>query len=766
MLALENEETCDVMNEQPINPAAFHLIGRTAGSGLDDIGELDLHPALYAGFMNLHTLRHDFPVVLGNYNKAKDFVRSLSDIVNDVLAEHAPPGVDGAYMRCQVLNLEHEIRMIAAGGAGISLTKAWGIAVRRLRSRAGDEAIEALDQCLEQVQEAFWFDGQVIDCNAATPMALVRQAWAMDQRAKAHVSRKRVDELILRLEHILGAEIKKSETTLLPENLKGSVGSSFENAFDFDAMSRILTPASPRDQLPADRRQRIHDILLVLRSQRFFRTAKWSDRKGRRVAPHSFLYHTAASALRVIRDRMPEMVALTKAVSMAELEIANRYEPPKHDAFFAAFDETSLLPEDIAFFPTYLVGLDEGHYDPAENARILELLSSGMPVKVLAQIDDILDGLTGDDGHLPLGGMSWQLANMAVGLNDAFVLQTSCANLYKLHDKVWDGLTCPGPALFSVFSGGNARNTGLSPYLVSAAATESRAFPTFSYDPSMGPDWASRFSIRGNPQVEQDWPTHAFCYEDAALQRLSEDIVFTFIEFAVGDKRLSKYFARIPRDEWTDAMIPAGQYLKAASGNGSEAVPYVLMVDKNHMLHRLVVDDRLIRAARRCRDRWHSLQEMGGVHNSHALRLLERERERWQADRDRAPETRPEPESGTRPGPEPDKAADAEKPPAVAPAPPDEPKDIPEDDPEAAPDDPFIETPRCTTCNECTDISAQIFAYNDNKQAYIVDPAAGTYRQMVEAAENCQVSIIHPGKPQNPSEPNLEELIERAAAFN
>jgi hypothetical protein len=58
-----------------------------------------------------------------------------------------------------------------------------------------------------------------------------------------------------------------------------------------------------------------------------------------------------------------------------------------------------------------------------------------------------------------------------------------------------------------------------------------------------------------------------------------------------------------------------------------------------------------------------------------------------------------------------------------------------------------------------------MFAYNENKQAYIKDITAGTFRQLVEAAEACQVAIIHPGKPLNPAEPGLAELIERAAPY-
>ena len=59
-----------------------------------------------------------------------------------------------------------------------------------------------------------------------------------------------------------------------------------------------------------------------------------------------------------------------------------------------------------------------------------------------------------------------------------------------------------------------------------------------------------------------------------------------------------------------------------------------------------------------------------------------------------------------------------------------------------------------------------MFAYDENKQAYIADPAAGTFRELVEAAEECQVCIIHPGKPRNPDEPGLAGLIKRAELFN
>jgi ferredoxin len=140
------------------------------------------------------------------------------------------------------------------------------------------------------------------------------------------------------------------------------------------------------------------------------------------------------------------------------------------------------------------------------------------------------------------------------------------------------------------------------------------------------------------------------------------------------------------------------------------------------------------------------------VHNSHAERAVAAERAARQAELAAAPAA-PSPTAAPAPAPV---AAATSPAPAGPPA------------AEAAardPDQPWIETARCSTCNECQNINNLLFAYNDNQQAYIKDLSAGTYRQMVEAAEACQVAVIHPGKPWNPKEPGLEELIERARPF-
>ena len=81
-------------------------------------------------------------------------------------------------------------------------------------------------------------------------------------------------------------------------------------------------------------------------------------------------------------------------------------------------------------------------------------------------------------------------------------------------------------------------------------------------------------------------------------------------------------------------------------------------------------------------------------------------------------------------------------------------------------DEPWLDTAMCTTCDDCMGVNKMMFAYNSDKQAIIKDPKAGSYADLVAAAEICPAKCIHPGKPLDPNEPGLEELIARAAPFN
>jgi ferredoxin len=237
---------------------------------------------------------------------------------------------------------------------------------------------------------------------------------------------------------------------------------------------------------------------------------------------------------------------------------------------------------------------------------------------------------------------------------------------------------------------------------------------------------------------------------------LTEEMPFTVADFVLCDRRYAAHFARVPRDRWNDQMIPADEWLaREDKDSDDDRLPYVLAVDGNDALQRVIVDARLMQLAARCRTFWHRLQEQGGIHNSHAEILLAREKAKWEEARARELDTLKASGRGdTRRGRRRSRRRCALRV-----------RRARLRCPRAQSDEAWIETTRCPSCNECQNINDRMFTYNENKQAYIVDVKLGTYRQLVEAAEACQVAIIHPGKPWNPDEPDLEALVARAAAF-
>ncbi|MDP6023855.1 MAG: hypothetical protein QGG19_21610 [Alphaproteobacteria bacterium] len=754
---------------------AFHLTGDRSGGHLTDVAELDMRPALFAGYGDLTGLRYDYPLVLADNSDGEGAVRTLSSIVDDVLNGIAPQGIEGEFARKQLLSLEHGIRSAVAGGAQGTLAKLWQQAGDRMLAGADDTVGEDLQNVLAQAEAALVADGEVIDCDGATPGKVLRHLWQTGQRRKNQSLRHRLDKLILGLEGILGADFAKSETGRSAAQLKGALRGSYEAAFDFDALSNILPRTASDASLPEDRRLRLHATLKVLQTQRFVPASELL-RESNAEAPYDFVFQGCAAAKAAFEERLPELVALAKALSVAELEMENRFKPARHVHYFEAFDQTSLRPDDLAQFPSYLVLLPDGDTDGVviERARAAELLSSGLPVKVLVQTDDLLgeDGVT--PGQIAMRGNNLHIANMAVGINSAYVLQTTTAGIFRLRNRIMKGLDYAGPALFSIFSGDAGANGSRAPYLTAAAAAESRGFPAFTFDPGAGPDWASRFSVASNPQAETDWPEHELTYELEHHERVEEKLNFTFVDFVAADGRYAKHLTGVGNGSSDKGLMPVGEYLRRKAEGRRDNVPYVLMIDGDNVLRKIVVGEPVIRAAERCVENWHALQELGGVHNSHAARLLETERQRWDEEKQRElDELRAQAAAAASAAPAPAAAA-ATPAPAAAPAPAAvaaveavagaveaEAPEAPAPDPDVA----WIETPRCTTCNECTELNNQLFAYNDNQQAYILDIDGGSFKDMVEAAETCQVSIIHPGKPRNPKEANLSDLVKRAAPF-
>ena len=723
----------------------FHLTGKRDNAQTESMAGTDRVPALLAPYRDLSDLRYDYPLILIDGAETQAFVDTLSGVINRLLRDIAPQGNAGEQLRQHIFRLEKRMRELAVGKFSVTLSELWKQAEKSLLAECTKAEAEWLGNSIATARFALQVDGQVVDCDERLPARLVEHGWtklAIGRQASA----RRINDLIIRLRNVLKVDDLKNGASRTPQKLKTTLGKRYKEAFDFERMADLLEDSTPHNRLPVARRERIRAALTVLESQKFFATEAMGPQEK---DLHDFTFDNLSAALKAYHERLTEIAAVVRAIAIVDLELDNAYCEEKHSAFFDRFSPQALTPEDLALFPSYLICLHESECNTRDLARLMEIVTCDLPIKVLIHVSDPLGEPSPLDGYPQTGSFVQQLVQTFVA-GEAYVLQSPASHLYRQKEHIQKALEFRGPAIFSVFVPFTDESSCLPAYLVSAAGMESRVFPAFSYNPAAGRGLVDRFDISCNPDLDIDWPRRELQFEDEKLQTITEEVAFTAVDFALIDPKYGGHFALAAKDAWQEDLVPVADYIDSDNADTVEAVPSVAVVTSDNVLQRLVVDEQLIRMARRCRERWHSLQELGGVHNSYANAAEEIAKAGLaQVETESAVVeeiSQPAVEETLQVAPEPESAAD--------------------DDTDDNTDEAFIETPRCTTCDECTNRNDRMFAYDENKQAYIKDIDAGTYLDLVEAAEICQVAIIHPGLPRNPDEPGLDKLIERAEPFN
>jgi pyruvate-ferredoxin/flavodoxin oxidoreductase len=391
----------------------------------------------------------------------------------------------------------------------------------------------------------------------------------------------------------------------------------------------------------------------------------------------------------------------------------------------------------------------------------------------------------------------------------AYVVQTSQALPAHLVGGVLKALGTRRPAVINVYTPCQAEH-GLPDSASAHAAKlalEGRAFPYLVYDPDAGATVSERLSLEGNPALEETWPTYELEYVDDEGVKRSMTVPLTTADWAATEPRFAKHFRRVKPIDWHDGMVPFAEYLELSAAEREGKTPFLWAKEAEERLGRLAVAAEMVALAEERIDLWHELRELAGVRVPETVRAkierpleqrLERElaalkeeyemkiaqlRESYPAEItrklaralvSRRPEltlvggTQLTPAPPIPAAPPPRVGAElASAPGAAQPAPVQ--AEAATEAAEAAEDtealEPWIESELCTTCNECTQINPKIFAYDENKQAYIKDPRGGPYSDIVKAAERCTAKVVHPGTPLDPNEPDLDKWIKRAEPY-
>ncbi|MCW8928579.1 MAG: ferredoxin, partial [Gammaproteobacteria bacterium] len=616
--------------------------------------------------------------------------------------------------------------------------------------------------------------------------------------------RQEIARHIRALKRLLEVDWTKSDEAKQPEKIQGSVGGA-ANFFDSGALSKVMDHSHGSVVMSATRRSRIENALQILQAYqqnetlvRFVHHGDLNDEWLGQIPGFEAITEAdpCAAATRLFDEEAAQLARVFGAARIAELEIAGIYDEAIHDPFFANFDWEAFSREELLLVPAVIALEAANHVADDGMSSFSRLLSSGRPVQIFVRVQAHNNpGATADED--PFQNYRLELGYLGISHRQAVVSQASAARHQHLLQRYIDSLNATRTSLHLINIGlrPTGQDLGLNAWLVAGAALEGRVHPFFHINPSAGDAFADRMDFSGNPQPERDWPLHPFSYVDETGSPIEGELAFTFADYALLIERLRHHFAVVPSSCDSTDLIPVAQFLQLPEEESHKHVPFIWAVSSGAVLHRVVISRALLQA---CRDRlnfWHTLQEMAGVRNKYVDQAIARTREEVEAgaaaemDALKAQyeaelaHARAEAASevmgrltdmlmgmdfsdgGVRPALK--SAAPKSKTPAPEPAQ-EEPvaEAVPEEEEEPLVEEPWIDTPLCTSCNDCLAINPLMFIYDESNQAILGDLNTGTYAQMVEAAEICPSKCIHPGAPWDPSEPNLDELKQRAAKFN
>ncbi len=780
---------------------------RSGQTGRKPVDRTPLFPALLMPYRDMGRIQHDFPVWVdnGSAERGQPSVISLSKLLSKAVDDFASAADDAKILKDNLPRLEVMIR--EAKGRSMSFGDVVDSSIEKLKTHLkikGDAGKSFYDDT-EKLKSRLPQSGRLVTFCHETPFDLLGTSLQVRSRTFIQKLSDEVSLLQQRLEDFLRVERQKSPEANAPKALKDlyGYGGSFIN---FDKFSNVI-PASASVIMPAERIRRIEGILAILiNADHYFKQdsvivmAEENKESLGRLFPSSNVifsekYNLCQGVQNAFDRHMKSMADFISALRIASLEIDNHYDAEIHDDYFARFDWKSFTENEMAICPPVVMITDIDELMGHGLTDFSKMLASHKPIKTLViktetRTGSISKNAEGDDFSL-----MQELGAMVVSHRNTFVFQSTSIHPDRLFDGFLRGLSTCSPALFYVWSPKD--NPEGNPYVFAGAALESRTFPEFSYDQQRGVQWGSRFNIEGNPQADQDWPVYELEIQNKNNQPSTIRIPFTFADFAAQDESFAGHFFDVPSAYWSDDLVLYSDYLKMSTSEAYAKIPFVWMVDFDNVLHKVATTHDVVLFGQERLDFWHFIQEFGGINSYHVERAVEKTRRemiedkqkeigeleeahRLEIEKVRETTAREAMEKlssilldlDTLPARSAEMPVERKIQNKVTPIPASEtivekalpPKVVEEVLSVSA--DPWLDTIRCTSCNECININPNLFKYNGAKQAYIADARSGSFAQLVKAAEVCPAKCIHPGLPINSAEAGLPELIKRAEPFN
>ncbi len=393
-----------------------------------------------------------------------------------------------------------------------------------------------------------------------------------------------------------------------PEQLERALGPLASANLDLGSLSRVLGHGARSAGMAPERIERVKALIPTLGKMKEL----WSNTA---LDEASIEMDENEDEVRKRAEAYLDRLALAfRALRITQLEVRSKYESKTHDAVFADFDWRQLGPGELRAAPPFLVVTRMDGNAGTRLHRLISLLDTGMPLKVVALRSGFRVVRSGPGVHDVSTGLT--IETLPLAMRGVHFVQ-SCAVAPEFETQVLAGLASPRPGVISLLCPRGDEEAAAF-RTRAERAVRSRAFPICVYDPDRDPSFVMCVDLSSNPSPDLPWTTERLSGHDSNGQAIEIAQPFTFAQFAASEPELAPELTDPPAS--SDDLVSLSDYLGFSRRQRIGKHPYITLLDEEGAFVRKVVSSAIVL---RCSERiglWRMLQEISGIENPHVKR--------------------------------------------------------------------------------------------------------------------------------------------------
>ncbi len=375
---------------------------------------------------------------------------------------------------------------------------------------------------------------------------------------------------------------------------------------------------------------------------------------------NSLFQDAQPSAAGIFEGVASRYVAEVKARRLAELELADDYDPAVDDKTLATLSWRDFTEEELAGLPVFwTISGDGAAYDIGFGA-MSRVVTGQTPLKMLVLDTGGYSNTGGQASTASFTGQNADLARYGRAHRGKAETRKELPILIALHPGAF--VASVSTAMHAHFLATTSKmlayNRGAS--LIQAytpcdfeqgfaddqanvragLAVRSRMAPLFVHDPTAGASLPERLTLEGNPEIDKPWATLNLKYLDEAGKTQIVSTPLTPAEFAYGEVRFARHFRPLKADDPTPT--PVADFVDLPEPARTGRTPYILTTDADGRLAKVAVSAVIVGLVEDRQSNWQLLRFLSGRDASlkakdaaAALKAIQEELAESRADREK-----------------------------------------------------------------------------------------------------------------------------------